>query len=294
MNHPYRILLAAVAVAGTAAAASAKIDRTVERTFKVQPGVHLHITTAGGNIQVVDGSGDTVRVVATEHIRASSDAEADALAAKYDLSIEQNGPEIVASAGESKGFVLHFGPEPVVVDFRVETPRAASAEIRTSGGNIRLGSIGGDVDAETSGGNIALGEGRKSVRLSTSGGNISAGRIAGRSDIHTSGGDITLDSLAGETRASTSGGDVRAVIDGPLSGDCSLSTSGGRVKAAVSRGATFRLDASTSGGEVRISDVPVALDHGRIGSESVAGTVNGGGPTLRLRSSGGDIDIVAR
>jgi hypothetical protein len=313
MPNLLRTLIAAGILSVAAQNASAKIERTVERTFPVQPGTHLVVSTFGGNISLRASPGPQVRVVAKETIRASSDAEADKVLENLELVIRQDGGTVTASATYPSSVGFHFGEwPPVGVDFVIEVPVNASAELktsggnedvealdgelhaRTSGGNIRLGHLGGAVDAETSGGNISLDEGRAAARLMTSGGNVRAGKIGGPADIRTSGGDITLDSLTGAVHASTSGGDVRAVIDGPLTGDCSLSTSGGQVRATVGRTASFRLDASTSGGGVRLSDVTITVDHGRVGSDDVVGTVNGGGPTLKLRSSGGDIAVLGR
>ncbi len=308
-----RLLSAACILAALAAPASAKIERDVEKTFTVQPGVLIKVTTSGGDIRVETGDGPTVKVVAKEHIRAGSEAEADDLLKKLDLTIEQDGNSVVASASYGSGVGFHFGSwPPVQVEFVVTVPASASAELktsggdivvgdvagpvhaRTSGGNIKLGVIGGDIDSSTSGGNVVLAEGRGSVRLSTSGGNISADRTVGPADLDTSGGDIRVDSVRNTLRARTSGGDVRANFEGPLKGDCTLSTSGGEVKASVAKDASFHLDAETSGGEVDAGGITLTIDHGGMGKSSLAGEVNGGGPRLKLRSSGGDIKVVAR
>ncbi len=294
------------------ATASAKIERVVEKSFQVQPGVHLTVSTSGGEIRVIPSSDSVVKVVAKEHIRASSEADADALLLKLDLVIEQRGDGVVATAAYKEGGI-HFGSwPPVQVDFIVTVPSRASVDLKTSGGDIvvgdldgtvkahtsggeiELGKIGADIDAHTSGGNVRLDEGRGSVKLSTSGGNISAGRVAGPADLRTSGGDIRVDAVENTLSAHTSGGDVRAVFAGPLRGDCSLSTSGGEVKATVAQGAGFQLDASTSGGEVNAAGITITIDRGGMGKSSLSGAVNGGGPLLKLHSSGGDIVVASR
>jgi hypothetical protein len=89
--------------------------------------------------------------------------------------------------------------------------------------------------------------------------------------------------------AKTSGGDVSATFVGTLRGDSLLSTSGGRVKATVESKAAFQLDASTSGGGVEAAGFTITIDKGGVGKSRLSGAVNGGGPLLKLRSSGGDI-----
>jgi hypothetical protein len=307
-----RIIATAGVLAAFTASASAKIERVVEKTFQVQPGVHLKASTSGGDVRITSSSGSVVTVVAKEHIRASSEAEADEVLKKLDLTIAQNGNEVVASAScGSSGF--HFGSwPPVQVDFLITVPVSASVELKTSGGDVvvgdlagevrahtsggdvKLGSIGGEIDASTSGGNVSLVEGRGNVRLSTSGGNVSVDHIVGTAVLKTSGGDIKIESVENTLMAETSGGDVKAGFKGALKGDCELSTSGGEVRATVSRDAAFHLDASTSGGEVNASGLTITIDRGGAGKSSLAGLVNGGGPLLKLRSSGGNIDVVTR
>jgi DUF4097 and DUF4098 domain-containing protein YvlB len=310
---PYSRLFATVSLlAAIAAPASAKIERVVEKSFQVQPGMRLKVSTMGGNINVAASSDSQVKIVAKEHIRADSEAEADEMVKKLELTIDQNGNEVTASASyEHEGF--HFGNwPPVQVDFVVTVPSSASAELKTSGGDvivdnldgavnahtsggdIKLGTIGGDIDAHTSGGNVVLVEGRGRVRLETSGGNISAKRVVGSADLRTSGGDIKVESVENTLDAETSGGDVRASFDGAIKGDCKLSTSGGQVRATVSKSAAFHLEAGTSGGEVDASGLTITIDHGGTGKSSLSGSVNGGGPDLRLHSSGGDIEINTR
>jgi hypothetical protein len=258
-------------------------------------------------------SDPVVKVVAKEHIRAGSEADADALLLKLDLVIEQRGDEIVATASYARDDNFHFGSwPPVQVDFIITAPSRASVDLktsggditvgdlagpvraRTSGGEIRLGKIASDIDASTSGGNVRIDEGLGNVRLSTSGGNIAAGRVAGPAELKTSGGDIRVDQVESTLSAHTSGGDVQAVFTGPIKGDCSLSTSGGKVKATVGGTAGFRLEASTSGGEVNAPGLTITIDSGGQGKSRLSGAVNGGGPLLKLHSSGGDIVVASR
>jgi len=308
-----RLSALAVSLIAFTAAASAKVEREVVKSFQVLPGVHLRVVTSGGDIHVINSKDSVARVVAKEHIRAGSEADADELLKKLDLKIENNGNEIVATASYEGSMGIHFGSwPPVQVDFEVSVPADASANLKTSGGNVvvadlggslkahtsggdvRIGTVAGEIDASTSGGNVDLEEGRGSVHLSTSGGNVSVNRIGGSAVLKTSGGDIRIDSVAGALEAETSGGDVKAGFLGALKGDCSLSTSGGEVKALVAKDAGFHLDASTSGGEVEASGLTITIDSGGMGRSSLSGNVNGGGPQLKMRSSGGNIRVQVR
>ncbi|AOS43693.1 hypothetical protein Verru16b_00746 [Lacunisphaera limnophila] len=289
----------------------AKIIRTVEKTFSVQPGGQLKAATQGGNITIRTADIPEVRVLVKQVIRASTEAEADEILAKLSLTLTQSGNDVTAEAKyEKRVSGSWFGNwPPVSVSFEVTVPShynltlntsggdiaVASVQgdvrARTSGGNLAFERIDGDIDAGTSGGDITIKEGTARAKLHTSGGNITVDRAGGPTEVSTSGGDITLRSVARLISASTSGGDVRAVITEPLTQDTELGTSGGDVEVSVQKNAGFHLDASTSGGDVKASGLTITLEQGGSGKHKLVGAVNGGGPRLKLRSSGGDIVV---
>lgn len=308
MKLPSLLMVAALTAFGSVSA-HARIERVVEKSFNVSPGGSLEVETSGGGIRVQSSDENKVTVVARQRIKAGSESEADELLEDLSLTIEQDGNNVIARAKYER---RSWGSQPVQVDFTVTVPERYNvklrtsggsvnvadlegvADVRTSGGSISLGRITGDIDARTSGGNISLEEGGGRVRLGTSGGSVRVGRAGGETDVDTSGGSIDIKSVEGQVRAHTSGGSVSAAINGSLKGDCILETSGGRVRAVVDSEAAFRLDASTSGGGVRAEGLTITIDRGGAGRSRLAGTVNGGGPLLKLRSSGGDVVIETR
>jgi len=303
-------LLTLGALLAAPALLQAKITRTVEKTFTVQPGGNLKVKTSGGDIKVLTGPGNEVKVTAIERIHADSEAKADELLKDLDLTIEQQGDNVTAIAKYEKSMGWHIGNwPPVNVSFTIIVPSRYNvdlgtsggditlesinghARLRTSGGNLKIARVEGEVDGGTSGGDINLREGTARVKLSTSGGNIHVDRAGGEADLSTSGGDIVINSVLGRLTASTSGGDVRASIEGALRGDCKLTTSGGTVAVNVDKSAAFNLKAHTSGGDVDAAGITISIEKGGLHRSSLAGKVNGGGPELYLGSSGGDIRI---
>lgn len=304
-------LLTLGALLASPAVLQAKITRTVEKTFTVQPGGNLKASTQGGDIDIRTADTNVVSITAKQVIRASTDKEADELLEDLTLTFEQNGNDIVAEAKYEKNRMgFHFGNwPPVSVSFTVTVPRDFNLNLSTSGGDIAVASlkgnvrartsggdlhfdrIDGDLDGHTSGGDIILTEGTARAKLGTSGGDIQIDRAGGPTEVSTSGGDITINSVAQLISATTSGGNVKATITEPIKQDTVLSTSGGDVRVRVVKGAGFQLDASTSGGDVHAEGLTITIDKGGVGRSRLTGSVNGGGPRLRLRSSGGDITI---
>lgn len=300
-------LLAAGLIVVAPVSLSAKVVRQIERTFPVSAVGRLTAQTQGGDIRITTADAAEVRVTARQTFRAGSEQEADEIAANLQMKLEQQGNDITAEARyEKKGW---FSNTPVTVDFTITVPREFNVDLRTSGGDIAVGSlkgavkartsggdlefarIDGDLDGQTSGGDIRLEEGTANAKLHTSGGDISVARAGGRTHVSTSGGDIVLDSVAQLTGASTSGGDIVARITQPLAADTALTTSGGDVKVTLPKAAGFQLDAGTSGGDVDARGLTITIEKGGVGKSRLVGSVNGGGPALKLRSSGGDIVV---
>jgi len=212
------------------------------------------------------------------------------------------------------------------VEYRVSVPREFSVDLSTSGGSIAVGDLKGEVLARTSGGELNFGridgpvrgntsgggislEGSRGkavlrtsgggiriddvageVDASTSGGSVQVNRATGRVSAHTSGGSITIRDTTGAVDASTSGGSVSARLSAQPQESSRLSTSGGSINVELASSVHVNVDASTSGGSVS-SDFPVPTsgDH-----QNLRAAINGGGPLLQLRTSGGGINIQKR
>lgn len=306
-----RISLLAGLFIASVAAASAAIERTVERAFPVSGAGLLKIETQGGSIKVTPSNDAVVKITAKQSIKASSDSEADELLKGLELTFDHSGNNVTAIARYEKqktsGWFKSWPP--VNVSFTISVPAAYAADLktsggeivvgdlqgklaaRTSGGSLKFGKMGGEVEGSTSGGSISLESASGPVVLNTSGGSINVGRVTGTAKLSTSGGNIRIESASGMVRAATSGGSIRAGIDGQLSADSSLTTSGGSVRVTVNKGVKFDLDASTSGGGVEVAGFTFeSVSQSR---SKLVGRVNGGGPQLKLRSSGGSVSVRA-
>ncbi|OYU44302.1 MAG: hypothetical protein CFE44_13700 [Burkholderiales bacterium PBB4] len=254
----------AMALLGAAvtAPAHAKITRTVDKTFAVQAGGKLNAETQGGNITVKTEDANEVRIVATQVIDAATDDAANKLLEKLTLSLEQKGNEVSAIASYERPVTKMWGNTPVTVSYTITVPRQFNLQLKTSGGDIRVASVKGVVNArtsggnlvfervdgelegKTSGGNVSLKEGTARVLLSTSGGNMEIDRAGGPVTASTSGGDIKIQSATEVISATTSGGNISARLTEPLQQDSVLRTSGGNVTVVVPRTTGFMLVAS--------------------------------------------------
>lgn len=159
----------------------------------------------------------------------------------------------------------------------------------TSGGAIRVADSTGAIKVGTSGGGIEVTGGGGSLKGNTSGGRIGVNGFAGPISVSTSGGGITIEKATAKVEGNTSGGGINVTLAAPIIDEIKLSTSGGGVTLKVADGSAFNLDASTSGGGVTC-DLPVTVQ-GKLERNRLKGPVNGGGPVVHLRTSGGGIHV---
>ncbi len=159
----------------------------------------------------------------------------------------------------------------------------------TSGGGIRMVDCEGEIKIDTSGGGIEISGGGGSLKAESSGGGVKVIDFRGPASIESSGGGVTVENVGGQLRAESSGGPVHAVLPSPIPGDVSLESSGGGVTVQVPGDAAFNLDAESSGGGVSC-DLPITIQ-GKKQRDELKGVVNGGGPAVKLESSGGGVHV---
>lgn len=305
--------------------AQSTIDNEIRKDFAVKAPGKLTLEADRGSIEVRTGESDAIKIIVIRKISRTSKIEAEEIFKEHEVTFDQTGNDVIVRAkfkGEAARLWNRRGNN-LSVHYLVTIPRkynlnlntsggsislpdiAGEARARTSGGNIDLGKIEGSVEAKSSGGSITLKGGASAVELETSGGNITVGEVAGhvraqtsggsikvtrsRGDVvaKTTGGNIDLADVAGKLEASTSGGSVTARLSQQPKGNCSVETSGGSIDIQLADSIRVDLDASTSGGRVT-TDFPV---EGGRKKTTLRAALNGGGPALVLRTSGGNVHV---
>jgi DUF4097 and DUF4098 domain-containing protein YvlB len=303
-------------------AATALADEDVIRKgFTAGDGGTLRLDADLGSIRVVTGGSG----VAVEVVRKARGDSGEKRMSGHKVEFRQNGNDVIIEDDIEHRSWSFFGNARYEVQWNIRVPDRYNLEVRTSGGSIEVDDIGGTVDARTSGGSISTGRVNGEATLSTSGGSIRVGGATGAVTAHTSGGSIhigdttgqveartsggsislartggdvlartsgggiRIEDASGSVDASTSGGSIQASLSRQPAGDSRLATSGGSVTVNLAPGIGAELDARASGGGVT-SDVPITV-HGTAKDGVLQGKINGGGPKLVLRSSGGGIRV---
>jgi DUF4097 and DUF4098 domain-containing protein YvlB len=276
-------------------------EKKFEKKFSVSSGGTLTVGTDVGSIKVVGSSSNEVSIVASISGR-SKDVD------NFEITAEQKGNSVEVHGKLHKGTFSFWRGSNLDVEFTITVPHEYALVMNTSGGNLEINDLKGEVKGETSGGNIHIDGVQGNVNLQTSGGNVTAERTQGSLHMETSGGDIRIETVTGDVEVETSGGNVKLNdIDGKIHGETSggnisvrvkgtnkgvhVETSGGDIDIFLPKSIAANIDAETSGGDVNL-DFPVTVS-GKISESRVRGTINGGGNTIYAHTSGGSVRIRA-
>lgn len=305
-------------------AALASTEERTNKRFAVQPGGTLTVDVDFGAIEVTTAEGNEVVVDAWRKISRSKKADEEAFLRDNPISLVQDGSNVsirckvkqrISWNWRNRNGAKYTITVPAQYNAKLGTAGGGIAvsgltgevNANTSGGGLRFSNLTGPVNAGTSGGGIHVEHCDGALRVNTSGGPIevtggggsleghtSGGSVAvkefrGPAHVGTSGGGIRIEKVAGDVSGSTSGGSIHVQLLSPVEAPVKLSTSGGGITVLVADKAAFDLDAETSGGSVS-SEVPVTTV-GKLEHHRLKGTVNGGGKSVFLRTSGGGIHV---
>jgi len=184
----------------------------------------------------------------------------------------------------------------------------------TGGGVVRIDSGGQGAIVETGGGSVEVRQCSGIVKVSTGGGSIDLSDLGGPADIETGGGSIHLTSAKGHVHAETGGGGIE--LYGVPSANAETGAGGITVKIVNTGGERHNSDLETGVGDITVyiaSDVAInvraSVDMGNghkitsdfpdihVNSEgdqwskslTADGSLNGGGPLLKVHTSSGNI-----
>jgi len=251
---------------------------TVVKTFSVNKKGSIYVNVSGADIDINTWDKNEVKVIAI--IKGTENRKKD-----YKIYFDASNDKVNITSKSDKNFIFNGW---ISVKFLINVPKEFYPDIYTSGGDIILHNLLSDSKLKTSGGDIHIENSIGKVNAHTSGGDIKIIACNGDVNLETSGGDIILKNVSGSISAETSGGDIMLYLNGDNKG-ISLNTSGGDIHIETPKDLKADLDCKTSGGDVSLNSFNNF--NGKVKDQYIIGSINGGGPLIKARTSGGDISI---
>ncbi|MFC2140042.1 DUF4097 domain-containing protein [Bacteroidota bacterium] len=233
----------------------------IAKEFNVESGQTLHIDLETGGEIIIEGwDQNIVNVKAMISGRDADDVE---------MEFDQNsdGVEIFSDyRGRNRNRSCDIRLE-------IKVPKVFNLDLETSGGEIELDGIEGDIEGATMGGSLDLKNLKGKIDITTMGGSIDVYNCEANGKVKTMGGSIYLEDIIGDIDAETMGG---SITQKNVKGNA-----GSKGKA---------LDVSTMGGSIKIDDAPNGAYIKTMGGSI---KVKSAGEFLEIETMGGGIDVDA-
>jgi hypothetical protein len=291
-----------------------------ERTFPAAAATTLDVATDRGKITVRAGSGPDVVVVGRVTVRRGFTVPADAVtlarAAANQPPVEQSGNVVrlhLPSDARTRravtvAYEVHL-PSHVPVTTNTESGETVidgihgSVSVRTQSASVTLSNLeetevntgsghvtidgAGPLRVSTSSSGIRLRQIRDELFIRTQSGNVNASLSGeGDVDVETGSSAITIEGIDGGLAASTQSGKVR--VAGKPRRPWQVTTGSSAIETEMASAAMFNLEATSGSGSVKTENLMV---RGETDKRRVAGTIDGGGPMVRLNTRSGAIKV---
>ncbi|MBC8039845.1 MAG: hypothetical protein H7Y06_04825 [Opitutaceae bacterium] len=288
------------------------VERKVERSFDAGGQPALRIDSFYGTVNVREVAGaESIGVVVIQTSVADTEADMDRRLGALDLKIGKAADGAVVLSAHFRRSVTWTWENwpPVGLVFEVTVPARCDVEIRTGEGQIVVGSVAGRVDLASESGSIFAKEIDGSVKARSRSGavaitactgaidvrtetaNITVGRAGGRTVLASRGGYIEVQRASGQVIVRGDGSDAQVGFVSPIREPADLLLSGGSLVVELENNAASTLDLRASRlGRVNVrGKLPMDVQSGGVGKSTLQSTVNGGGPKLVARTSGGNV-----
>jgi hypothetical protein len=278
--------LSLVASTGLAPTASAETTGRWEQTYHVHNRPSVEIDTNDGEVVVRTWDRPAVTVqVSTVGWRIGPGG--------VEVNGAQGGDEVHVMA-RTPHWEFMFFPRHRTLRIEVWAPEAADLDLKTGDGDVTVPAMRGRVAVRTGDGSIAVAGARGELRLWTGDGRIVGRSLDGTLDAHSGDGSMSVEGrFDGLTLGSGDGSITAEVMPGSrFAVGASVSTGDGRLTLRVPADLKADLDAHTGDGAIDV-DLPLTVA-GRVSRNHVHGSLNGGGPLVRLSSGDGSIRVEAR
>ena len=236
-----------------------KVEIISEKSFQISPGKNLILDAPGADVSISSWDKSEVYFKVTGSVKARE---------KLDIDYSADDSNVILKIKPKKSFLNWLNN--ISLSVEVKLPKNFNTDVSTSGGDITLNNVDGN------------------LLLETSGGDIDCNSFTGNLEVSTSGGDITLSGKDSKIDASTSGGDIMLDYSGKNNG-ISLSTSGGDILVKLPADFSAAMNISTSGGDVMCNLKMNNVE--KLDEQEVIADLNEGGDLFSASTSGGDIDV---
>ena len=264
----------------------------------IPSGAQITVRNYNGPIDVRAASGNTAEVRAEKRTERGG---GDIRDVAFDVTTTKGGDVIICSTfrdndpcDEDGRWSSHDDDRgyrrSVTVAMTVLVPRGVLVKVATGNGAVQVERVGSDVSASTGNGRVQVTGTDGPVRVSTGNGDVDVREAKGTVRVTTGNGHVNVTTAEGPVDARTGNGDIDVEMGALRSSESmGFHTGSGTVRVVLPANYNGELDASTGNGDIR-SDFDLKVQ-GRMSPRRVRATIGNGGPTLRLTTGNGRVEV---
>ena len=258
-----------------------------EKHFTVSGTPDVDLATFDGSIEVRPWEKSEVQVVVEKRGHNKDDV------ANIEVHVEQAGNRVSVDVRQPKKEFNIGWHQSRSAKLIVSLPATSNLTAKSGDGSIDVERISGHFELRSGDGSIHARDLRGDLKVHTGDGSIKLEGLDGGLDADTGDGGIDASGKITSLRARSGDGSVaiHAAPGSTASADWDVTTGDGSVTLEVPEGFGAEVDAHTGDGSVRLQDVTLSNVTGRVGRNSVKGTLGSGGRALRVRTGDGSITL---
>jgi len=271
----------------------------IDETFKVRDGQTLYMDIAHSDVEIETGAHGEARIRVT--LSGTNMARARDVFEEMDFSLRMDGDEIrLVSDNRRNSWNNNDGN--IEIEVFAFIPESFNLQMKTTHGDVELEDLSGRVLLNTTHGDVSASNiNGESITINSTHGDIEVESLVGESiTLKTTHADIDANELLGKTvSVNTTHSDVEI---GLLRGRSNITTSHGDIEIEIND--NEKLDLKTTHGDILLvapANLQAELDlegqrvrldrnfdfDGRVEEDEVRGQMNGGGSTIKARTSHG-------
>ncbi len=284
---------------------SVEYKEYIEETF--EPSDSFVLDNFAGTVLIEPSIDGKIKIQAVKVLRGFSEERLREIVDEVTVDMDYSASQLVIRTDQLRP--RPSGVSSMKVDFRIYLPVETITDIRSSNANIMISGLRGNLKMRTSNGSLVVKDHTGDVIGTSSNGSIQIDGSQGNFDLNTSNAAIELTNIAGSIKADSSNGRIRVDTTDVVLGaylDTSnssiefrgkmvegnhyeMDTSNGSIQIWIDESLGYDLNAKTSNGRVEFT-FPIEIA-GSYNSNHLYGQIGGGGTTLTLSTSNGNIKL---
>ena len=290
------VLATALLAAGLASRANAA---EFAKSYPVTSRPDVRIKTDDGNVHVVTSE--------TSQVEFRVTYEGYTIDKNLFITSAQDGARVELAARVKSALIIGVNTRRLSIEVRM--PKNSDLRLETGDGDVDVASVNGTVSVVTGDGRVKVARLSGTLDLRTGDGGVTADALKGDVKLRTGDGTVDASNLDGKFDVSSGDGAirltgrfdaldlksgdgrivVRAATGSQMGSSWNIRTGDGPVELELPRDFKANVDATTNDGHIKLG-VPMTVE-GELSETKVRGSLNGGGPPLRIHSGDGSITI---